>query len=157
MRLYHLWSGFLQKDEGKLGKMSEKRNIRDHKCRLLMTKYELRRKLYKAFCKDPDLPSDMRDKHHYKLSKLPRNSSFARVRNRCISTGHPHSVYKFFRISRIIFRGLASQGPLMGIKKSSWYQPPRNGTSISLKNSEMKEQNVRVTVKDKSRKCRRRK
>nr|YP_009704600.1 ribosomal protein S14 [Spondias tuberosa]QEP09157.1 ribosomal protein S14 [Spondias tuberosa] len=27
--------------------MSEKRNIRDHKRRLLATKYELRRKLYK--------------------------------------------------------------------------------------------------------------
>ncbi|CAN6440322.1 unnamed protein product [Victoria cruziana] len=97
--------------------MSEKRNIRDHKRRLLATKYELRRKLYKAFCQDPDLPSDMRDKHHYKLL---RNSSFARVRNRCISTGRPRSVYQFFRISRIIFRGLASRGSLMGIKKPSW-------------------------------------
>ncbi|YP_008992378.1 ribosomal protein S14 (mitochondrion) [Salvia miltiorrhiza] len=94
--------------------MSEKRNIRDHKRRLLAAKYELRRKLYKAFCfcKDPDLP---RDKHRYKLSKLPRNSSFARVRNRCISTGRPRSVYKFFRISRIVFRISRS-----GIKKSSW-------------------------------------
>ncbi|XVF69392.1 hypothetical protein PTKIN_Ptkin11bG0078300 [Pterospermum kingtungense] len=62
----------------------------------------------------------MPDKHRYKLSKMPRNSSFARVRNRCISTGYPHSVYDFFQISRIIFRGLASRGPLMGIKKSSW-------------------------------------
>ncbi|CAN8221923.1 unnamed protein product [Cochlearia groenlandica] len=34
----------------------------------------------------------MRDKHRYKLSKLPRNSFFARVRNRCISTGRPRSV-----------------------------------------------------------------
>ncbi|XP_019252822.1 PREDICTED: uncharacterized protein LOC109231630 [Nicotiana attenuata] len=62
--------------------MSEKRNIRDHKRRLLAAKYELRRKLYKALCKDPDLTSDMRDKHRSKLSKLPRKSSFARVRNR---------------------------------------------------------------------------
>ncbi|XAR72466.1 hypothetical protein NMG60_11019110 [Bertholletia excelsa] len=74
----------------------------------------------RTFCKDPDLPSDMQDKHRYKLSKLPRNSSFARVRNRCIFTGRPRSVYEFFRISRIVFRGLASRGPLMGIKKSSW-------------------------------------
>ncbi|KAL4181291.1 hypothetical protein AMTRI_Chr12g236510 [Amborella trichopoda] len=79
-----------------------------------------RRKLYKAFCKDPDLPSDMWDKHHYKLSKLTRNRSFARVRNRCISTSRPRSVYEFFRISFIVFHGLASRGPLMGIKKSSW-------------------------------------
>ncbi|CAK9185117.1 unnamed protein product [Ilex paraguariensis] len=52
------WSG-LQKMRGKLNKMSEKQNIRDHKRRLLVAKYELRRKLYKAFCNDPDLPSDM--------------------------------------------------------------------------------------------------
>lgn len=105
---------------GKDSKMSEKRNIRDHKRRLLAAKYELRRKLFKAFCKDPDLPSDMRDKHRYKLSKLPRNSSMARVRNRCIFTGRPRSVVEFFRISRIVFRELASRGSLMGIKKSSW-------------------------------------
>ncbi|KAL0298208.1 UNVERIFIED_CONTAM: Ribosomal protein S14, mitochondrial [Sesamum calycinum] len=72
---------------GKLSKMSEKRNIRDHKRRLLAAKYELRRKLYKAFCKDPDLPSDMRDKHRYKLSKLPRNSSFARQDDQSESAG----------------------------------------------------------------------
>lgn len=120
MRLYHRGAAFCKNMKGKNSKMLEKRNIRDRKRRLLAAKYELRRKLYKAFCKDPDLPSDMRDKHRYKLSKLPRNSSFARVRNRCISTGRPRSVYEFFRISRIVFRGLASRGPLMGIKKSSW-------------------------------------
>ncbi|ERM97419.1 hypothetical protein AMTR_s00251p00014110 [Amborella trichopoda] len=103
-----------------ISKRSEKRNIRDHKHRLLGAKYELRRKIYKAFCKDPDLPSDMTDKRRYKLSKLPRNSSFARVRNRCISTSRPHSVSEFFRISCIFFHGLASRGPLIGIKKSSW-------------------------------------
>ena len=64
--------------------MLEKLNIWDHKHKLLTTKYELRQNLYKTFCKDSDLPSDMRDKHHYKLS---RNSSFAWVRNQCISMG----------------------------------------------------------------------
>lgn len=120
MRLYYCGAAFCKKMRGIISKMSEKRNIRDHKRRLLAAKYELRRKLYKAFCKDPDLPSDMRDRHRYKLSKLPRNSAFARVRNRCIFTGRPRSVYEFFRISRIVFRGLASRGSLMGIKKSSW-------------------------------------
>ncbi|GKD05361.1 ribosomal protein L5 [Tanacetum coccineum] len=46
------WSGFFQKDEGKVSKMSEKQNIRDHKRRLLAAKYELRRKLYQ-FVKIP--------------------------------------------------------------------------------------------------------
>lgn len=82
--------------------MSEKRNIRDHKRRLLAAKYELIRKLEKAFCKDPDLTSDMRDKDRYKFSKLPRKSSFARVRKRCLFTGRPRSIYEFFRISLIV-------------------------------------------------------
>nr|YP_010736416.1 ribosomal protein S14 [Plantago ovata]WEL36407.1 ribosomal protein S14 [Plantago ovata] len=100
--------------------MSEKRNRQDQKRRLLAAKYEWRRKLSKSFCKDPELPSDMRDQHRSKLSKWPRNSSFARVKNRCTFTGRSRSVYKFFRMSRILFRGLASRGSLRGIKKSSW-------------------------------------
>nr|QOI17216.1 mitochondrial ribosomal protein S14 [Hepatica maxima] len=107
-------------DQARHRQISENRNIQDHKRRLLAAKYEVRRKLYKALCKDPDLPSDMREKHRYKLSKLPRNSSFTRVRNRCISTGRPRSVYELFRFSRIVFRDLASRGLLMGVKKSSW-------------------------------------
>ncbi|KAL5787027.1 hypothetical protein ACOSP7_003976 [Xanthoceras sorbifolium] len=89
MRLYHRGAAFCKKMGGKLSKMSEKQNIQDHK----------------PFYKDPDLPSEIRDKHRYKLSKLPRKrkSSFARVRNRCIFTGRPRSVYECFRISRIIF------------------------------------------------------
>ncbi|XP_047963966.1 uncharacterized protein LOC125208398 [Salvia hispanica] len=95
-------------------------NIRDHRRRLLAAKYELRRNLYKALCRDPDLPNAMRVKHRCKLSKLPRNSSFTRVTNRCIFSGRSRAVYKKFRISRILFRTLANQGQLMGIKKASW-------------------------------------
>lgn len=100
--------------------VSEKRNLRDHKRRLLAEKYELRGKLYKAVCRDPDLPSDMRDKFRYKLSKLPRNSNMTRLRNRCIFTGRSRGVYQKFRMSRIVFRTLANKGELMGVKKASW-------------------------------------
>lgn len=101
-------------------KMSDKRNIRDSKRRILAARYELKRKFYKALCQDPDLPSAMRDKVRYKLSKIPRNSSLTRIRNRCVFTGRPRSVYRKFRMSRIIFRELATQGQLQGVKKASW-------------------------------------
>ncbi|KAL5791909.1 hypothetical protein ACOSP7_000503 [Xanthoceras sorbifolium] len=100
--------------------MSEKRNIEDHKRRLLAAKYEVKRKLYKALHRDIELPNELREKYLCKLSQLPRNSSFTRVRNRCIFTGRPRAVYEKFRMSRIVFRTLASQGMLMGIKKASW-------------------------------------
>ena len=55
-----------------------------------------------------------------KLSKLPKNSSPCRLRNRCIITGRPRGNYRKFKLSRIAFRELASDGKLPGITKSSW-------------------------------------
>ncbi|CAK7338450.1 unnamed protein product [Dovyalis caffra] len=98
----------------------ENRNIKDHHRRLLAEKFELRRNLYKALVRDPTLPQEMRELHAYKLAKLPRNSSFTRVRNRCVFSGRPRGVYQLFRMSRIVFRTLANQGVLNGIRKASW-------------------------------------
>ncbi|KAI9161465.1 hypothetical protein LWI28_017714 [Acer negundo] len=103
-----------------MGTVADKRNIEDHKRRLLAAKYEVKRKLYKALHRDVDLPNELREKFLCKLAQLPRNSSFTRVRNRCIFSGRPRAVYEKFRMSRIVFRSLASQGMLMGIKKASW-------------------------------------
>ncbi|KAH9602526.1 hypothetical protein KSS87_002088 [Heliosperma pusillum] len=100
--------------------VGDKRNILDYHRRQLAAKHELKRKLYKAMWRDSDLPSNMREKARYKLSKLPRNSAFNRLRNRCIFTGRPRAVYEKFRMSRIVFRELASKGELLGVKKASW-------------------------------------
>ncbi|KAL9234793.1 hypothetical protein vseg_009619 [Gypsophila vaccaria] len=100
--------------------VGDKRNILDYHRRQLAAKHELRRNLYKAMWMDTDLPSSMREKARYKLSKLPRNSAFNRLRNRCIFTGRPRAVYEKFRMSRIVFRELASKGELLGVKKASW-------------------------------------
>nr|AKI85095.1 ribosomal protein S14 [Geranium incanum] len=104
---------------GKL-KIDENRNVEDHRRRVLANKYELRRNLYKAMCRDPSLPSDMRDAYRCKLSRLPRNSSFTRIRNRCIFSGRARGVYRKFRMSRIVFREMARNRELMGVTKASW-------------------------------------
>ncbi|KAH7521440.1 hypothetical protein FEM48_Zijuj07G0033400 [Ziziphus jujuba var. spinosa] len=98
----------------------ENANIRDHHRRVLAARFELQRKLYKSMYKDSSLPGELREESRFKLSKLPRNSSFTRVRNRCIFTGRGRAVYEVFRMSRIVFRELASKGMLMGVKKASW-------------------------------------
>ncbi|KAF9666644.1 hypothetical protein SADUNF_Sadunf16G0250300 [Salix dunnii] len=87
----------------------ENRNIRDNHRRMLAEKFELRRNLYRALVRDPTLPQETRELHACKLAKLPRNSSFTRVRNRCVFTGRPRGVYQLFRMSRLVFRSLASQ------------------------------------------------
>ena len=55
-----------------------------------------------------------------KLSKIPRNASRGRIRNRCAVTGRARGVYRKFKLSRIAFRELASIGHVPGITKSSW-------------------------------------
>jgi ribosomal protein S14 len=94
--------------------------IRDMTRRLLLAKFELKRVQYKALCQDRNLPNAVRYDYFFKLSKLPRNSSKTRIRNRCTITGRSRAVYKQFRVSRIVFRELATQGALCGIYKSSW-------------------------------------
>nr|YP_009674912.1 ribosomal protein S14 [Haplomitrium hookeri]QDE12933.1 ribosomal protein S14 [Haplomitrium hookeri] len=96
------------------------RIIRDHKRRLLVAKYELKRMHYKAIRRGRNLPNKIRYEYFFKSSRSPRNSSKTRVRNRCIFTGRPRSVYKLFRIPRIVSRELAPKGSSIGIHKSCW-------------------------------------
>jgi small subunit ribosomal protein S14 len=54
------------------------------------------------------------------LALLPRNSSPVRLHNRCMLTGRPRGYIRRFGISRIMFRELALQGKIPGVKKASW-------------------------------------
>jgi small subunit ribosomal protein S14 len=54
------------------------------------------------------------------LSKLPRNSSPTRLKNRCSETGRPRGYMRTFGLSRISFREHANKGEIPGITKASW-------------------------------------
>lgn len=54
------------------------------------------------------------------LQSLPRNSCQSRLRNRCWLTGRSRGYYRYFGLSRHVFRELAHECLLPGIKKSSW-------------------------------------
>ncbi|HNI45713.1 MAG: 30S ribosomal protein S14 [Chitinophagales bacterium] len=54
------------------------------------------------------------------LDKLPRNASPVRLRNRCKLTGRPRAYIRYFGISRIKFRDMASLGKIPGVTKASW-------------------------------------
>lgn len=57
---------------------------------------------------------------YIELSKLPRNSSKVRLRNRCKLTGRPRGYVRQFGVSRISFREMALMGKIPGVTKSSW-------------------------------------
>jgi small subunit ribosomal protein S14 len=54
------------------------------------------------------------------LDKLPRNSSPVRLHNRCQITGRPRGYMRHFGISRNVFRDMALDGKIPGLKKASW-------------------------------------
>lgn len=54
------------------------------------------------------------------LAKLPRDSSSTRLVNRCELTGRRRAYMTKFKVSRISFRELASQGKIPGVTKASW-------------------------------------
>ena len=86
----------------------------------LSDKYYKKRKNLKKIIMNKKLGLEERFKAQQKLSKLPRNSSKTRVRNRCQITGRPHGVYRKLKISRIALRKLGLEGKIPGMVKSSW-------------------------------------
>lgn len=67
------------------------------------------------------LRADLKAKGDYiGLSMLPRDASPTRVVNRCQLSGRRRAYIRRFKLSRISFRELASQGMIPGLTKSSW-------------------------------------
>jgi len=55
-----------------------------------------------------------------KLAQFPRNGATNRVRNICELTGRSRGNYRKFKLSRIIFRDMSSDGLIPGVTKASW-------------------------------------
>ena len=59
-------------------------------------------------------------KDYVGLSQLPRDASPTRIVNRCLLSGRRRAFIRRFKLSRIAFRELASNGMIPGVTKSSW-------------------------------------
>ena len=86
----------------------------------LSNKFFKKRESLKKIIMNKKLSFEERFNAQQKLSKMPRNSSKIRVRNRCQITGRPHGVYRKLKISRIALRQLGLEGKIPGLVKSSW-------------------------------------
>ncbi|MEZ5046218.1 MAG: 30S ribosomal protein S14 [Chitinophagaceae bacterium] len=54
------------------------------------------------------------------LDLLPKNASPVRLKNRCQLTGRGKGYIRYFGLSRIMFREMALNGLIPGVKKASW-------------------------------------
>ena len=86
----------------------------------LIEKYASKRAELKAIIANSETSDEDFYKAQAKLTKLPKNSSPVRARNRCSITGRPRAYVGRFGLSRITFRELASQCKIPGVTKSSW-------------------------------------
>ena len=65
--------------------------------------------------------AELKKAHDYlALSKLPRNSSKVRMRNRCKLSGRPRGYIRQFGLCRNFFREFALMGKIPGVTKASW-------------------------------------
>ena len=87
------------------------RNVKREK---IVDKYAAKRAELKARAKKGDREAIL------ELAKLPRNASPTRLRNRCQINGRTRGFMREFGISRVMFRQLAGEGAIPGVKKSSW-------------------------------------
>lgn len=84
----------------------------------LIAREAKRRKLVEKYAK---IREELKAQGDYEaLQKLPKNSSPVRLHNRCTKTGRPRAYYRKFGVSRLVFREMALNGEIPGIKKSSW-------------------------------------
>ena len=93
---------------------------RELKRQKLVKKYQEKRAALKATIVDMSLGEEERHAAKVALSKLPRDSSPSRLRNRCNLTGRPHGFYRKFGLGRNKLRESAMRGDVPGLVKASW-------------------------------------
>ncbi len=101
--------------------MANKSKIQSNnkKIRLVARDAEKRKKL-KAIMMNKEVTMNERFQASQELTKMTRNGSKVRVRNRCQICGRPRGYSRKFKMSRIWLRQLAGQGYLPGVSKASW-------------------------------------
>jgi len=93
---------------------------REDKRNKLVQKYAVKRAALKEIIRDPNASFDDKETAVLQLQKLPRDSSSARLRNRCNLTGRPHGYYRKFGLSRNKLREATMRGDVPGLSKASW-------------------------------------
>lgn len=93
---------------------------KNEKRKVLVARHAARRAELKAIIRSPKTSDADRDDAFRALRKMPRDSSATRVRNRCSITGRPRGFVAHFGLSRNMFRDMALNGLIPGVRKASW-------------------------------------
>lgn len=94
---------------------------KDKRVRVTVSNFEVRRSRLNFFLRNSNLPILDKQKLFVNMSgRVRRALTFSvKSRNRCVLTGRAGSVFRYFRLSRIMLKEMASRGLLTGVRKSS--------------------------------------
>ena len=81
----------------------------------IIVRNEKRRKVFERLKEKRELLK--KNKDYAALSKLPRNASPTRFRNRCCVTGRGRGFIRRFGVSRLVFREMAVDGLIPGVSR----------------------------------------
>jgi small subunit ribosomal protein S14 len=87
--------------------------------RLVKLNWDKRQALKKKAA-DLNISEEERQDARIALNKMSRNTSPVRLRNRCQMTGRVRGYLRKFKLSRLTFREMASNGLIPGVTKASW-------------------------------------
>ena len=93
---------------------------RDVRRSKLTAKYAEKRAELKKIISDPEADYESKQAAMHSLTKLPRDSSPIRRRNRCQISGRPRGYYRKFGVARNKLREAAMRGDVPGLRKASW-------------------------------------
>lgn len=93
---------------------------RDLKRTEMVKKYAAKRAELKRTIKSPESSPEEVAAAVEQLTKLPRDASPTRQRNRCKITGRAHGYYRKFGLARNKLREAAMRGDIPGLRKASW-------------------------------------
>lgn len=86
----------------------------------LVTRYAAKRAKLKEIIRRPSTTPAEREAAQVAFQSLPRDSSKARMRNRCAITGRPRGFYRKFGLGRTKLREATMRGDIPGLGKASW-------------------------------------
>lgn len=111
----------LEKNKQEIESMAKKSVVERQKKReeLVRRHWEKRMKL-RTDVVNMALSEEEREQAKIALNKMPRDTSYIRLRSRCKLTGRPRGVLKKFSMCRHSFREFALSGNIPGVTKASW-------------------------------------
>jgi small subunit ribosomal protein S14 len=93
--------------------------IKDKNKRKLFLINENKKIVLKSLLYNLNFKRKLRYRAFLNLMKFPLLASITRINNRCTLTNRPRAVYRHFKMSRLMFRKMALQGKLIGVRKAS--------------------------------------